>query len=82
MNTHAFFVQDRPCSDRIVLSKTISAIEAAGTNDGAVKLGLLSQLHAGTIVERCGNGFTDRTVKVRTQTAYYFVFLQDLESQR
>jgi hypothetical protein len=51
--------------------------------NGGGKLGLLSQLGPGVTVEICGNGFDDRTVKVRTANQqYYFVFFQDLTLQK
>lgn len=67
--------------DRISLLKHISAIQLVPAQDGHAKLGLLSQLAPGTIVEVCGNGFNERTVKVRSSNQYYFVFLEDLNSQ-
>jgi hypothetical protein len=77
-----FFI---PSSDtggqKIPLSKRISAIQLVRKEDGRARLGLLSQLGPGTILEQCGDGFNERTVKVRTNGQVYFVFRQDLEAQ-
>jgi hypothetical protein len=82
VNTGAFFI---PRADthgqKVCLLKPISAIQLAEDDRGRAKLGLLSQLGPGTTVECCGDGFNDRTVKVRVNNLCYFVFLQDLESQ-
>lgn len=78
-----FFIptSDAVSGPRISLSKRISAIELVRKEDGRAKLGLLSQLGPGTIVEQCGEGFNERTVKVRTNGQVYFVFRQDWEAQ-
>jgi hypothetical protein len=66
---------------KISLTKSISAIQLVRSENGAPKLGLLTQLGPGTTVERCGQGFNERTLMVRTNGEHYFVFLQDLELQ-
>jgi hypothetical protein len=82
MNTDAFFIPDpHTHGKKIPLFKPIVAVHLEQTEHGDVKLGLLSRLSSGTIVERCGEGFDDRTVKVRANGQCYFVFLQDLEAQ-
>jgi hypothetical protein len=82
MNTDAFFIPD-PHKDgkKIPLLKPIVAVHLEQNEHGVVKLGLLSRLSPGTLVQRCGEGFDDRTVKVRANGQCYFVFLQDLEAQ-
>jgi hypothetical protein len=40
------------------------------------------QLPRGATLEVCGDGFNERTVKVRTNNRYYFVFRQDIEAPR
>jgi hypothetical protein len=67
--------------EKVSLSKRISAIELVQKENGRAKLGLLSQLSPGTMLEACGDGFNERTVKVRANGQVYFVFRQDLESQ-
>lgn len=83
MNTAEFYIPDsNNHGDRIWLTRTISAIQLLPAEDGGAKLGLLSQLGPGLGVEICGTGFDERTVKVRSSDHYYFVFLEDLNSQR
>jgi len=82
MNTDAFFIPDtHTFGERIRLSRPISAIQLVPKEGGGAKLGLVAQLGPGTTVERCGDGFNERTTKVRAHDQYYFVFLQDIESQ-
>ena len=69
------------CSGKMSLSKTISAIQLVRSDSGAPRLGLLTQLGSGVTVERCGEGFNERTLMVRASGQYYFVFSQDLELQ-
>jgi hypothetical protein len=82
MDNDVFF---RPDPDRhgekIPLLKPVLAIQLEQKEGGSGKLGTLSRLSSGTIVERCGKGFDERTVKIRANGHYYFVFLQDLEAQ-
>ena len=82
MNTGAFFIpQPDVNGETIRLRKPISAIQLSQDQSGHCKLGLLSQLGRGTTIERCGDGFNERTVKVRVNGNCYFVFRQDLDSQ-
>ncbi len=77
-----FFIPTKDIrGERIPLSRRISAIQLIQKEDGRAKLGLLSQLGPGTTLERCGDGFNERTVKVRANGQCYFVFRQDLECQ-
>ena len=82
MRPNAFF---KPLPERsggkIALYKPISAIQVFEEQDGSTRLGLLSKLGPSVTLERCGDGFNKRTVKVRTNGHFYFVFLDDLESQ-
>lgn len=68
-------------SQKVALQKAVSAIQVFQNEDGTSRLGLLSKLGPGTALERCGDGFNERTVKVRVDGHYYFVFLQDLDGQ-
>jgi hypothetical protein len=82
VNTGAFFIPGPEThGQKVCLFRPISAIQLARDERGKTKLGLLAQLGPGTIVERCGEGFNERTVKVRVKECCYFVFLQDLEAQ-
>ena len=64
--------------ETLVLSRTIPAIGAENV-DGKIRLGLMSQLGAGTILRVCGYGFNERTVCVKTNGCVYFVFREDIQ---
>ncbi|MGA8028311.1 MAG: hypothetical protein WB992_14300 [Bryobacteraceae bacterium] len=66
-------------SSRIILFKNIAAIGANLGEDGKIRMGVMSQLPEGADLEICGEGFNDRTIKVRWQEQFYFIFLQDVE---
>jgi hypothetical protein len=70
------------CSEQsCVLSEEILATELIPNRTGGMQLSPLSSLPKGTEIEICGEGFNDRTAKVRWRGRFYFVFLQDLENQ-
>ena len=82
INPAAFFLPDPTFGQDIIsLSKPICGMELIVNSHGAVKLGGFAQLRPGTTVQCCGDGFNERTIKVQANGRYYFVFLQDLESQ-
>ena len=81
MDKEAIFFDPNKEGARTTLSRSISAIQCFQDEYGHEKLGLLSQLGPGVTVERCGAGFNERTVKVRVNGHYYFVFAQDVEAQ-
>lgn len=51
----------------------------ATLDGGHGKLGLITQLPSGAVVDICGGGFNERTAKIRYEQRYFFVFLQDLQ---
>lgn len=57
----------------------ISAVRIAENARGGKKAGGLSQLEPGTLLELCGDGYNDRTVKVRVCEELFYVFRQDLQ---
>jgi hypothetical protein len=63
---------------RHLLAKNISAIELSTSNGGQSRLGPVLQLPNGSLLDVCGDGFNDRTVKIRSNGRYYFVFRSDL----
>jgi len=63
------------------LSDDILAMEIVPAVAGEVRLGPIAKIPEGADLECCGQGFNERTVKVRWRGKVYFVFLQDLESQ-
>jgi len=62
-----------------MVSKNIPGIQLVATEDRPERLGLFRQLPETAKLEICGDGFDDRTVKVRWLDSFYFVFRQDLE---
>lgn len=73
---------DVPAEQRYALSEDILAMEVVPSATGEWGLGPVSKLPEGAEVEWCGQGFNDRTTKVRWRGKVYFVFLADLETQR
>jgi hypothetical protein len=63
---------------RITLSKTIAAVNICKGDDGSARMGLIAQLPKGADLEICGEGFNERTLKVRWENQLYFVFSQDI----
>jgi len=64
------------------LSKPISGIQllpVEGKQGRLGRLGNVLQLARGSHLELCGGGYDARTVKVRCEGKFYFVFLQDLQ---
>ena len=81
MDEKALFIPDKAVSGLTVsLSKCISAIQLQQKeNEIGAKLGTFSQLGPGSTLVLCGKGFDERTVKVRVDDLFYFVFAQDVE---
>jgi hypothetical protein len=66
-------------NDTCILSRTIAAIQTSTYPTNASQLGVIVQLPCRTKLTLLGKGFNDRTVKIRSQQAFYFVFLEDLD---
>ena len=83
INAHAFYVPacDAPLGrDMYSLSKSIAAIQVLpGDGVEQPRLGMITQLPSGAELQPCGEGFNERTVRVKWGEGYYFVFLQDLD---
>ena len=62
-------------------SRRISAVRELARPEGGYRLGGLGQIEAGTPLEICGDGSSERIIKVRLQTETFFVFGQDLEQE-
>lgn len=62
-----------------VLPRRISAIQLSTGYGGAGRLGAITQLPQSAPLEVCGDGFNERTIKVRCQDSYYWVFRDDVE---
>jgi hypothetical protein len=83
LNEAALFIPPGLTTTRgpVTLAKPILAIQLVPKNDGSATLGTLTQLVAGTVIEICGDGFNERTTKIRADgRAYFFVFQHDLET--
>jgi hypothetical protein len=71
-----------PPQQTYTLSRKIAAIQLVEKGCGEAQLGIVSQLLPGAQLHVCGNGFNEQTVKVRCQSGFYFVFLQDIAADR
>ena len=79
MNETAPFIPSPSTADQLSsLSRSITAIELIGNEKEHPRLGPVMQLPNGVRLEVCGEGFDDQTVKVRLNSKYYYVFVQDL----
>jgi hypothetical protein len=80
VNSEALFIPEISTSPQAscTLSKKIAALQLVPTGGGRARLGPISQLLPGTRVQVCGKGFNERTVKVRSEDGFYFVFQQDI----
>lgn len=79
MNENAPFIPSQTTADQLFsLSRSIAAIELIGNEREHPRLGAVMQLPNGIRLEVCGQGFDDQTVKVRLNSKYYYVFVQDL----
>jgi hypothetical protein len=81
LNSDILSIPDCLVSERShTLSRTIAGIQLVPEEGKKGRLGNVLQLHPGSVLEFCGGGYDDRTVKVRCGGSFYFVFLQDVES--
>lgn len=72
-----------PLEGSYTLPRNVSAIQILPAEKGEQsRLGLLTQLPEGAEVHLGGPGFDDRTVRVRSGSSMYFVFVEDLEPHR
>jgi hypothetical protein len=81
LSSDVLSLPDRLVPERsYTLSRTIAGIQLVPIDDKNGRLGGVSQLRAGSLLELCGDGYDARTVKVRCDGNFYFVFLQDVEA--
>lgn len=66
-------------SKTCILPRTVAAIQTTAYPVAPQQLGIVVRLPEGAKLTLLGAGFNDRTVKVRSQEAVYFVFLEDLQ---
>ncbi len=82
-NSSALFIPDVVFADQAyTLSEDVFAMELVRVENGDPRLGPVSKIPRGAEIQACGDGFNERTIKIRWQGKFYFVFLQDLEAQR
>jgi len=62
----------------VIVPKDVPAMELVPAENGA-RLGQIALLRKGTPVDICGSGFSERTVKVRSENRFYFIYLQDID---
>jgi len=62
-----------------ILSPRISAVELTSDRHDHPRLGRITQLVQSCAIEICGEGFNERTVKVRYENSFYFVFRADVK---
>jgi hypothetical protein len=81
LNSHILSIPDCLIPERsYTLSRTIAGIQLVPQEGKQGRLGNVLQIRAGSVLEFCGDGYDARTVKVRCEGSFYFVFLQDVET--
>jgi hypothetical protein len=73
---------DEPVEQRYLLTDNIAAMEVIPSTAGESGLGPMLRLPKGAAIEYCGEGFNEQTVKVRWHGKLYFVYREDLATQR
>src|SRR5690242_21781293 len=73
---------DRLAASAYNLLRDIYAIQLLPAQVGVSSWGPLVRIPKGAVVHLCGAGFNDRTVRVRCNEFFYFVFLEDLDVRR
>ena len=71
--------QTRSAEATYRLSKEIPGMQLVPVAGGA-RLGPILRIPKGATIEAFGEGFNERTLKIRYQGSFYFVFLSDLEA--
>lgn len=72
-------VSPSPPKKSYVLPRAIPGIPVISSPEGPANMGTILQLPEGLRIEVCGQGFNERTVKVRTEGGYFFIFLDDID---
>jgi hypothetical protein len=81
LNSNVLSIPDCLVPERShTLSKPITGIQLVLEDGKQGRLGNVLQLAPGSRLDFCGEGYDTRTVKVRCEGKFYFVFLQDLET--
>jgi hypothetical protein len=81
LNSNILSIPDCLVPERsYTLSRAIAGIQLVPVEGNKGRLGNVSQLRPGSVLDFCGDGYDARTVKVRCGECFYFVFLQDVET--
>jgi len=81
MTTDLLFPPEAPVAPRrFALPEEIPALQLVATENGHARWGPLVRLPRGAEVSVSGEGFDDRTLRVRLDGCFYIVFKQDLAS--
>jgi hypothetical protein len=80
INTSAISIPVSISVERIItLAKPIMGVElVCNERQRTIKLGPLSELTSGSTLDVCGEGFNERTIKVRCNGFFYFVLRHDV----
>jgi hypothetical protein len=80
VNSEALYIPKDYLPQRArIVPRRICAIELIAGHNERGRLGPITQLPQHAQLEICGDGFNERTVKVRCKDSFYFVFREDLE---
>ncbi|MDQ2945937.1 MAG: hypothetical protein M3Y27_08345 [Acidobacteriota bacterium] len=75
-----FLPESFTVENTIRLRRNICGIQiVAARKKPEAKLGGICSLPAGAMLDICGKGFNERTIKVHWQDSFYFVFKQDVD---
>lgn len=81
VNAQALFIPESPSVGRIfLLARSVCAISLERLPTGRVRLGSIVSLPEGAPLEICGEGFNERTVKIKWRGNCYFVLLEDVDT--
>jgi hypothetical protein len=80
LREEVLFIPESVCPLKTyILSRRIPGVRLIRTvGDCRAKLGEIVQLQPGARLDCCGDGYSERTIKVHCAGEFYFVFLQDV----
>lgn len=81
-NLNTLSLIDDSAERTYLIPDDIPAMEVIPATSGQPGLGPILRIPNGAEIECCDEGFNEKTVKVRWQGKFYFVFREDLPTQR
>lgn len=83
LNRDEIFIPSPVCVESVVrLSRSISGVQLEpGLDPGRARLGEIKTLPGGATVEICGLGYNEKTIKIRCEDEFFFVFQADLNPE-